>query len=94
MVTRHEVDGLLTPVAPVGAPGPGWPNGLPLTLVSKCERGPRRLERLPAVTIPVADGNCGGTAVDAMRWTGSPDCSTRWPPTRRWLSQERGRWPP
>jgi isomerase DpgB len=49
-----------------GVPGPGWANDLPVTLVSKWERGLRRLERLPAVTIAVADGDCGGAALDAL----------------------------
>src|SRR5215467_3468156 len=33
------------------------PSNLPIALVSKWERGLRRLERLPAVTIAVADGD-------------------------------------
>ena len=34
--------------------------------MSKWERGLRRLERLPAVTIAVADDDCGGSALDAL----------------------------
>jgi len=49
-----------------GVPGPGWSDDLPVTLVSKWERGLRWLERLPAVTIAVADGDCGGPALDAL----------------------------
>lgn len=49
-----------------GVPGPGWSNDLPVALVSKWERGLRRLERLPAVTIAVADDDCGGPALDAL----------------------------
>jgi isomerase DpgB len=49
-----------------GVPGPGWPHELPVDLVSKWERGLRRLERLPAVTIAVADDDCGGSALDAL----------------------------
>jgi isomerase DpgB len=49
-----------------GVPGPGWPIDLPVALVSKWERGLRRLERLPAVTIAVADDDCGGPALDAL----------------------------
>jgi isomerase DpgB len=49
-----------------GVPGPGWSSGLPVALVSKWERGLRRLERLPAVTIAVADDDCGGPALDAL----------------------------
>jgi isomerase DpgB len=49
-----------------GVPEPGWSNDLPVALVSKWERGLRRLERLPAVTIAVADDDCGGSALDAL----------------------------
>lgn len=49
-----------------GVPGPGWSSDLPVGLVSKWERGLRRLERLPAVTIAVADDDCGGLALDAL----------------------------
>lgn len=49
-----------------GAPGPDWADDLPVALVSKWERGLRRLERIPAVTIAVADGDCGGAALDAL----------------------------
>jgi isomerase DpgB len=49
-----------------GVPGPGWSNDLPVAMVSKWERGLRRLERLPAVTIAVADDDCGGPALDAL----------------------------
>jgi isomerase DpgB len=49
-----------------GVPEPGWAAGLSLALVSKWERGLRRLERIPAVTIAVADESCGGTALDAL----------------------------
>ncbi|RKT19027.1 (3,5-dihydroxycyclohex-3-enyl)acetyl-CoA dehydratase subunit B [Streptomyces sp. 1114.5] len=49
-----------------GTPGPGWTDGLTVGLVSKWERGLRLLERLPALTVAVADGDCGGTALDAL----------------------------
>ncbi|MEV4449893.1 enoyl-CoA-hydratase DpgB [Streptomyces mirabilis] len=49
-----------------GTPEAGWSGELTMTLVSKWERALRRLERLPASTIAVADGDCGGTALDAM----------------------------
>ena len=49
-----------------GVPGPGWSGDLSVGLVSKWERGLRWLERLPAVTIAVADGDCGGAALDAL----------------------------
>ena len=49
-----------------GVPEPGWSSGLSVALVGKWERGLRRLERLPAVTIAVAEGDCGGPALDAL----------------------------
>ncbi|WP_405735192.1 enoyl-CoA hydratase-related protein [Streptomyces sp. NBC_00028] len=49
-----------------GAPAPGWADGLDVALVTKWERVLRRLERLPAVTVAVATGDCGGTALDAF----------------------------
>jgi isomerase DpgB len=49
-----------------GVPGPGWSSDLAVALVSKWERGLRRLERLPAFTIAVADDDCGGSALDAL----------------------------
>lgn len=49
-----------------GVPGPEWSSDLTVALVSKWERGLRRLERLPAVTIAVADGDCGGCALDML----------------------------
>jgi isomerase DpgB len=49
-----------------GVPGPGWADNLSVALLSKWERGLRRLERVPAFTIAVADDNCGGPALDAL----------------------------
>jgi isomerase DpgB len=49
-----------------GVPGPDWAGNLPVALVSKWERGLRRLERVPAVTIAVAEQDCGGLALDAL----------------------------
>lgn len=49
-----------------GVPEPEWPGDLSVALVSKWERGLRRLERLPAVTIAVAEGDCGGPALDTL----------------------------
>jgi isomerase DpgB len=49
-----------------GAPAEPWARDLNVALVSKWERGLRRLERLPAATIGVATGGCGGTALDAL----------------------------
>jgi isomerase DpgB len=49
-----------------GAPRTAWPADLTVGLVSKWERALRRLERAPAATIAVADGECGGLALDAF----------------------------
>jgi len=50
-----------------GAPGGEPPDGdVTVALVSKWERVLRRLERLPAVTIAVASGECGGLALEAL----------------------------
>jgi isomerase DpgB len=49
-----------------GAPDRSWTRDLSVALVSKWERGLRRLERLPATTIGVASGDCGGPALDAL----------------------------
>jgi isomerase DpgB len=59
-----------------GAPQEPPPQHLTVALVSKWELALRRLERLPAVTIAVADGDCGGLALDVLLATdhriGSP----------------------
>ncbi|AZM50104.1 enoyl-CoA hydratase [Streptomyces sp. WAC 06738] len=60
-----EGTGVVT-VYVTGTPGPGWTRGLDVQLVSKWERALRRLERLPAATVAVARGDCGGTALDAF----------------------------
>jgi isomerase DpgB len=49
-----------------GAPAGSRAGDLDVALVSKWERGLRRLERLPATTIAVAVGDCGGIALDAL----------------------------
>jgi isomerase DpgB len=49
-----------------GAPRHGWADGLPIAVVSKWERTLRRFERLPAATIGVASGDCGGLALDVL----------------------------
>ncbi|MEO3845525.1 MULTISPECIES: enoyl-CoA-hydratase DpgB [unclassified Streptomyces] len=60
-----EGTGVVT-VYVTGTPGPGWTRGVDVQLVSKWERALRRLERLPAATVAVARGDCGGTALDAF----------------------------
>jgi isomerase DpgB len=49
-----------------GSPAGDWTGGLDVMLVTKWERALRRLERLPTVTVAVARGDCGGTALDAF----------------------------
>lgn len=49
-----------------GVPAPDWTGELSVALISKWERVLRRLERVPAVTIAVADEDCGGPALDAL----------------------------
>jgi isomerase DpgB len=49
-----------------GAPAQARAHDLTIAMVSKWERGLRRLERLPAATIAVAAGDCGGLALDAL----------------------------
>ncbi|MFI6460987.1 enoyl-CoA-hydratase DpgB [Streptomyces sp. NPDC050538] len=49
-----------------GAPVGRWTGELTVGLVSKWERVLRRLERLPTATVAVADGDCGGPALDAL----------------------------
>nr|ADK54810.1 dihydroxyphenylglycine synthase subunit B [uncultured soil bacterium] len=57
--------GIVT-VRVTGAPGEGWADALSVSLVTKWERVLRRFERLPAATVAVANGDCGGTALDAF----------------------------
>ncbi len=49
-----------------GAPHGAWASDLTVKLVSRWEQALRRLERLPAATIGVATGDCGGVALDAL----------------------------
>lgn len=49
-----------------GAPSGSWTKDLTVGLVSKWERGLRRLERLSMTTVAVATGDCGGLALDAL----------------------------
>lgn len=48
------------------APAGPWSSEVTVALVSKWERALRRLERLPVFTISIADGDCGGLALDAL----------------------------
>jgi isomerase DpgB len=49
-----------------GAPEELPTGDMPMDLISRWERILRRMERLRAVTIAVADGDCGGPALDAL----------------------------
>jgi len=49
-----------------GSPAGDWLTGVTVGLVSKWERALRRLERVPAATVAVVDGECGGVALDAL----------------------------
>jgi isomerase DpgB len=46
--------------------GREWPGDVTIQEVNRWERAVRRLERLPAVTIAVAQGTCGGPALDLL----------------------------
>ncbi|MEU0166673.1 enoyl-CoA-hydratase DpgB [Streptomyces iakyrus] len=63
----EDLDGRASVVVRVsGAPSGPLPGDLTVSLVSKWERVLRRLERLPATTVSVADGDCGGPALDVL----------------------------
>nr|ADU56068.1 hypothetical protein CA37-45 [uncultured organism CA37] len=57
--------GLLTAYVS-GAPNAGWTKDLSVGLTTKWERAVRRLERLSLLTVAVAAGDCGGTALDLL----------------------------
>ncbi len=44
----------------------GWPGEVGVHLVNHWERALRRLERLNAITIAVAEGSCGGPALEVL----------------------------
>jgi isomerase DpgB len=64
-VEHGSVDGAVV-LEVSGAPAEHWSADLTVGLVNKWERVLRRLERLPAATIAVATGDCGGLALDAL----------------------------
>ncbi|MFJ5310274.1 enoyl-CoA-hydratase DpgB [Streptomyces sp. NPDC088350] len=49
-----------------GRPARAWTDGLTVSIVNRWERAVRRLERLAATTIAIADGACGGVALDVL----------------------------
>ncbi len=74
-----------------GAPNRLWANGLNVALISKWERGLRRLERLRATSVAVAVGDCGGMALDALLATDYRIAAT---PSRLLVTVEGGAtWP-
>lgn len=48
------------------AGGEGWPGPVGVAAVNRWERALRRLERLPAATVAVAAGHCGGSALELL----------------------------
>ncbi|TXS41868.1 enoyl-CoA-hydratase DpgB [Streptomyces sp. OR43] len=63
----EDQDGRATVVVQVsGSPEGPRARDLTVSLVNKWEQVLRRLERLPAATIAVATGDCGGLALDAF----------------------------
>ncbi len=86
-----ETDGTPLVLDVGGAPGRGWADDLEIGMITKWERTVRRLERVPAVTVSVAAGDVGGTALDALlatdlrvatpdtRLLPAPDDAATWP---------------
>jgi isomerase DpgB len=74
-----------------GVPGQPRDDDVTIALVSKWERMLRRLERLPAATIAVASGDCGGLALEALLATDYRIAT----PSVRLLMRERAQatWP-
>jgi len=66
-VERDRIGSLIIHVS--GAPAPPSSPDLSIGLVSKWERVLRRVERLPAVTVGIAEGECAGTAFEALMAT-------------------------
>ena len=58
--------GAVVAVRVTGAPARPQAGHLTVALVSKWERALRRLERLGVATVAVADGDCGGAALDVL----------------------------
>lgn len=62
---------------PESGPSTLWPGAVGVQLVNRWERAVRRLERLPAITIAVVQGTCGGPALELLLASdyriGSPD---------------------
>jgi isomerase DpgB len=68
-----------------------WPGDVGIHTVSRWERALRRIERLDAVTVAMAEGGCGGPALEVMLAT---DCRIAGTGTRLWLPMTDGEfWP-
>ncbi len=63
---RAEAHGGWLVVRVSGAPEQARTEGLTVAMVSRWERALRRLERLPAALVAVAEGDVGGPALDAL----------------------------
>ncbi|HKS43666.1 MAG TPA: enoyl-CoA-hydratase DpgB [Amycolatopsis sp.] len=86
----HDGTGAV-PIRMSGAPVTSWTGGADVALVSKWERAVRRLERLGAITVAVAEGDLGGLALDVLLAT---DYRIAAPDTRLVVPVEDGvSWP-
>ena len=53
-------------ICATGTPEQAWTDKLTVTVVNRWERAVRRLERIAATTTAIADGPCGGAALDVL----------------------------
>ncbi|MQY11001.1 Enoyl-CoA-hydratase [Streptomyces sp. RB5] len=88
----EDGDGTTVLIHVTGAPTvPVFPPDAGIALVTKWERALRRLERLPAATVAVAHGSCGGPALDAFL---TADLRIAAPGTVFWATPDAGSpWP-
>lgn len=75
--SRRDKTVVVLRLAPAPAERREWPGEVGIQTVNRWERAVRRLERLAAVSIAVAEGTCGGPALDLLLATdyriGGPD---------------------
>ncbi|MFF9220261.1 enoyl-CoA-hydratase DpgB [Streptomyces viridosporus] len=64
--TRADGSVLLLRLPAAPAEARSWPGPVDIQQISRWERAVRRLERLPAMSIAVATGACGGPALDLL----------------------------
>jgi isomerase DpgB len=62
----EDGDGGLVVLHVSGTPAGRWSDALTVALVGKWERQLRRLECIPATTVAVAHGDCGGPSLDVL----------------------------